>query len=61
MDYIHYNPVKHGLASCPHAWPYSSFGKWVTEGRYDADWACCCGGRVVSAPCFDAIDERVGE
>lgn len=61
MDYIHYNPVKHGLASCPHAWPYSSFGKWVSEGRYDRDWACCCGGRTVSAPCFDAIADRVGE
>jgi len=61
MDYVHYNPVKHGLASCPHAWPYSSFAKWVSEGRYDRDWACCCGGRTVSVPCFDAIADRVGE
>ena len=22
MDYIHYNPVKHGHARCPHAWPH---------------------------------------
>jgi len=29
MDYMHYNPVKHGLARCPHAWPYSSFHHWV--------------------------------
>ena len=21
LDYIHYNPVKHGLATCPHSWP----------------------------------------
>jgi putative transposase len=44
MDYIHYNPVKHGLAACPHAWPYSSFDKWVREGRYPVDWACSCHG-----------------
>jgi putative transposase len=25
LDYIHYNPVKHGLAACPHAWAASSF------------------------------------
>jgi putative transposase len=24
-DYIHYNPVKHGLCRCPRDWPYSSF------------------------------------
>jgi len=33
FDYIHYNPVKHGLASCPHAWPASSFHHWVTKWR----------------------------
>ncbi|TWT45403.1 Transposase IS200 like protein [Phycisphaerae bacterium RAS1] len=42
MDYIHYNPVKHGYATCPHAWPHSSFHRWVREGRYAADWACSC-------------------
>jgi len=25
LDCIHFNPVKHGLGSCPHAWPASSF------------------------------------
>jgi putative transposase len=61
IDYIHYNPVRHGLASCPHAWPYSSFHRWVREGRCDADWACSCGGRYVSSPRFDEIAGRVGE
>lgn len=50
LDYIHYNPVKHELASCPHIWPYSSFADWVDRGYYDLDWCCCCGGRVVRAP-----------
>ncbi len=42
VDYIHYNPVKHGQAKCPHAWPYSSFHRYVKEGRYDMDWRCSC-------------------
>lgn len=38
MDYIHYNPVKHGLAQSPAAWPYSSFGRYVKAGVYALDW-----------------------
>lgn len=37
-DYIHYNPVKHGLARSPGEWPYSSFGRYVTAGVYALDW-----------------------
>lgn len=37
-DYIHYNPVKHGYAPHPAAWPWSSFGRWVEMGRYPKDW-----------------------
>ena len=39
LDYIHYNPVKHGHAASPAAWPYSSFRRFVVRGWYDADWA----------------------
>jgi len=38
IDYIHYNPVKHGLVVSPIKWPHSSFGKYVPEGLYQADW-----------------------
>jgi putative transposase len=38
LDYIHYNPVKHGLASRPEDWPHSSFSEWVARGRYEAGW-----------------------
>jgi putative transposase len=38
LDYIHYNPVKHGLVSAPAAWPYSSFRRFVRMSWYDADW-----------------------
>jgi putative transposase len=41
-DYIHYNPVKHGHAQCPHAWPWSSFHRFVTERRYPPEWLCVC-------------------
>ena len=44
MDYLHYNPVKHGLVKCPHEWEVSSFHRWVQRGRYEPDWGCCCKG-----------------
>ena len=37
-DYIHYNPVKHGLAKSPSEWKHSSFRKFVEQGIYDSDW-----------------------
>ena len=39
MDYVHFNPVKHGLAAHPGDWPYSSFGRCVALGLYPMDWA----------------------
>jgi len=38
VEYIHYNPVKHGLATAPIEWRYSSFQRYVKEGKYRADW-----------------------
>ncbi len=38
FDYIHYNPVKHGLAGRPLDWPWSSFGRYVHLGWYAEDW-----------------------
>jgi len=40
MDYIHFNPVKHGYAKSPADWPHSSFRKFVEQGIYSMDWAC---------------------
>ena len=39
MDYIHYNPVKHGWAKRPADWPHSSFAHHVARGMYPEDWA----------------------
>jgi len=38
MDYIHYNPVKHGLVRSPGEWPWSSFSRAVAKGWYDPSW-----------------------
>ncbi len=37
MDYIHYNPVKHGYVQSPGDWPHSSFRQAVQEGLYGAE------------------------
>ena len=39
MDYIHFNPVKHGYVDRPADWPHSSFRKCVERGIYPVDWA----------------------
>jgi len=38
FDYLHYNPVKHGLANNVADWPYSSFHRWVKQGVYSEHW-----------------------
>jgi putative transposase len=38
LDYIHLNPVKHGLAAAPGDWPYSTFREWVARGAYEPWW-----------------------
>jgi putative transposase len=39
VDYIHFNPVKHGLVPRVLEWPHSSFHRYVREGLLPADWA----------------------
>jgi putative transposase len=39
MDYVHINPVKHGLVAQPADSPYSTFHHLVAAGIYPADWA----------------------
>ncbi|MGO1396587.1 MAG: REP-associated tyrosine transposase [Halomonas sp.] len=38
MDYIHYNPVKHGYTHTPRDWKWSSFHQSVQKGWYEPDW-----------------------
>jgi putative transposase len=45
LDYIHFNPVKHGHVNRACDWPYSSFPRMVRRGLYPDDW-----GGDMSAP-----------
>jgi len=38
LDYIHYNPVKHGYVKRPIEWPFSTFHRYVRQGWYAKDW-----------------------
>ncbi len=38
IDYIHFNPVKHGAVLKTSAYPYSSFTEWQKRRRYDENW-----------------------
>ena len=46
LDYLHWNPVKHGLVERVQDWPWSSFHRYVTAGVYPADW---CGSSELAS------------
>ena len=52
VDYIHYNPVKHGLCEQVVDWPYSTFHHYVAGGEIGLDWG---GGEMTYS------GERFGE
>lgn len=39
LDYIHINPLKHGLVSRVLDWPFSTFHRAVEQGLYPPGWA----------------------
>jgi putative transposase len=39
VDYIHFNPVKHGYVQTVADWPYSSFHRYVRLGILRKEWA----------------------
>jgi putative transposase len=51
IEYIHYNPVKHGLVRAPVDWKYTSFHRYLDKGVFASNWGA-----------FDKIefDEMVG-
>jgi putative transposase len=59
-DYIHYNPVKHGLVQCPADWQYSSFHRMVKTGIYPSDW-CCPKSGSLHPPDFSTVEHHAGE
>jgi putative transposase len=38
IDYIHYNPVRHGLVQRPLSWKHSSIHEYAEDGVYRDDW-----------------------
>ena len=44
MDYLHFNPVKHGWVTRVRDWPYSTFHRLVAMGVYAEDWGGGDGG-----------------
>jgi putative transposase len=53
IDYIHYNPVKHGLVDRVCDWEDSSFISYVDVGCYELDWGNAVG--------LHHPDDRFGE
>ena len=47
VDYVHINPVKHGLVNRVRDWAPSSFRRHVELGNYPIDWAAI--GRMMAA------------
>jgi len=39
VDYVHFNPVKHGYVRSVGDWPHSSFHRYVRMGVLPKDWA----------------------
>jgi putative transposase len=39
VDYVHINPLKHGLVSAVAEWPHSTFHRYVRNGWLPLDWA----------------------
>jgi len=39
IDYVHFNPVRHGLVGRVRDWPHSSFHRYVRHGLLPQDWA----------------------
>jgi putative transposase len=53
IDYLHFNPVKHGYVRRVADWPFSSFHRLVTQNVYPRDW----GGTA----CEGMKEEEFGE
>jgi putative transposase len=52
MDYVHFNPVKHGLAGRVVDWPFSSFHRAVRDGHYPVSWS---GSGIADIECGEAV------
>ena len=49
VNYVHYNPLKHGLVKQVAQWPYSTFHRYVNDGMYPRDWSVDSGEIIADA------------
>ncbi|MEM1194354.1 MAG: transposase [Pseudomonadota bacterium] len=56
IDYIHWNPVKHGLVEDPNDWPYSTYREWFPSNHWKQEF-----GRPVNTPPDDWLPVHLGE
>lgn len=54
IDYIHFNPVKHGWVKSVADWPYSSFHRYVREGLLPANWG---GTAIMGGPVGEPFED----
>ncbi len=50
VEYVHYNPVKHGYVKHAIDWRRSSFHEYVRRGWYPHDWCCGPGALIARQP-----------
>jgi putative transposase len=55
IDYVHWNPIRHGLVRALGDWPYSSFHRYLRAGFYPRSW---CGGAAEAVE--QAGEQRIG-
>ena len=60
VEYIHFNPVKHGLAARAVDWPHSSFHRWVREWRVAPDWGLAAHTQAPLVSDSSLIPRRLG-
>ena len=58
LDYLHFNPVKHGWVKRVIDWPYSSFHRYVKSGHYPAGWASDAENIESMTSCSKEINNR---
>jgi putative transposase len=51
IDYVHFNPVKHGYVTFTRDWPFSTFRRLVQSGLYPSNWG---GGDTDDLPTGEA-------
>jgi len=53
FDYLHYNPVKHGLVTSVSDYSWSSFHRYVKSGHYPSNWGCGAAVSVINGAEWD--------